>query len=788
MKPQHAWIVLLALVLAASCTRERTEIMLRIRTDMRQGRSGELGSFRLRVTSEGQTEPDHDRVYELGDGVTLPATLGLVPTSRRDARVDVEIEARDPSGSVLFTKRASAHYVPERTLLLEVDLADRCRDASAQSCGAGQSCGPSGCEAIARDPLPDFVDGVDASLPPTPPDAGVDACTAICDEVCVDTTSDVRHCGGCDNACTAPADASPTCVAGACGFECDDGLHECDSACVSDRSLDTCGTSCTPCPTTANGAPTCDATACSFLCDPGYRRTAGGCVPGPNVDPPRPIAPSSFARVTSLRPTFRWAPSPGSDGALVQVCQDRECTVVLAVQEASGGATSLRLDRELVLPASGSRRVYYRLFGRADDATGASPSATWSFVLPARDAGAATSFGSVYDFNGDGLSDLAVGSDGDRVQLYSGTSSGLATVATPLTQAAGSEFGVSVASAGDVDGDGYGDLVLGAPGIRRAYVYRGSSGGVSTSPIVLVGASGSDFGRAVAGAGDVNGDGYADVLVGAPAAGEALLFFGGATMDAAVDVTLSGSLASRFGAALTALDGDADGLSDVAIGAPAEGAVYVFRGAATLSAAIPSTSAAVALTGSSIEQFGAALAGGLDVNGDGRSDLLVGSPGAATGEPGVRLYLGTSEVVSTTAARAWAFPGAGSGPTDFGAALHAAGDVNRDGYDDWVAGAPRVATAYVFRGQDPDGEEAPAATYAFGLSSRFGAAVTGPGDVNGDGYDDTVVGAPGLQSVTLYLHTASGLADSGASLSGPAVGFGTALAALCAPALAEEPT
>src|SRR5690606_14926750 len=292
-------------------------------------------------------------------------------------------------------------------------------------------------------------------------------------------------------------------------------------------------------PTTANGVATCDGTACGFMCDPGFRRTSGGCVPGPNVDPPRPIAPLNFSRVTSLRPTFRWELGAGSDGALVQVCQDRECTIVLATQEATGGATSLRLDSELVLPASGSRRLWFRLFGRSDDATGASPSTTWSFVLPARDAEQSTSFGTVYDFNADGHADLAVGSEGDRVQLFTGTSTGLVSVPTALTQAAGSEFGVSVAAAGDVDGDGYGDLVLGAPGIRRAYVYRGSAAGVSTSPITLVGASGSDFGRAVAGAGDVNGDGYADGLVGAPDAGEALLFFGGPTMDSVVDVSFS---------------------------------------------------------------------------------------------------------------------------------------------------------------------------------------------------------------------------------------------------------
>ena len=778
------WVVLLVATLASSCTRDRTQLMLRIRTDMTQGPSGELGSIRVEVTSEGEPEPALDAVYELGTGATLPATLALVPATQREGLVEIAIEARDPSGATMFTRRAAARYVPERTLLLDVVLAARCRDAGAQSCPNEQSCGLGGCEPILVADLPDFVEDMDASLPPHDADdggvVGVDACTAMCEGACVDTTTNIGHCGRCDNACTAPAGATPTCASSECGFECDDGLHACGEACVSSTSLDSCGTSCTPCPTTTDGLPTCDGTACGFLCNPGFRRTAGGCVPGPNVDPPRPIAPASFGRVTSLRPTFRWALSAGTDGALVQVCEDRGCTSVLASREAGGGATSVRLERELIVPSTGSRRLYFRLFGRSGDATGASPSPTWSFVLPARDAGTDTSFGAALDFNGDGLSDLAVGSQADRVQLYTGTATGLATVATPLTQAAGSEFGVSVASAGDVDGDGYADLILGAPGIRRAYIYRGSAGGISTTPITLVGASGSDFGRAVAGAGDVNRDGYADVLVGAPGAAEVLLYFGGPTIDGAVDVTYSGPTLSRFGAALAALDGDADGYGDIAIGAPAEGKAYVFRGAATLSPAVASTSASATLTGSPIEEFGASLAGALDVDGDGHADLLVGSPGAASGSAGVRLYLGGSGGVATSEARAWAFPGSGS-TSDFGAALHAAGDANRDGYDDFLVGAPGVASAYVFRGRAPDGEDTAAATYSIGLASRLGAAVTSTGDVNGDGYDDSVIGAPGQQSATLYLHTASGLASSGASLSSASAGFGTALAALCLP-------
>src|SRR5690606_12863063 len=144
------------------------------------------------------------------------------------------------SGATMFTKRAAARYVPERTLLLDVVLAHRCRDEAARSCPNDQSCGLEGCEPILVTDLPDFVEGVDASLPTHRNDGGVgvDACTAVCDGECVDTSSDPSHCGSCDNACTAPPGATPTCDSGECGFECDDGLHLCGDACVSSTSLE----------------------------------------------------------------------------------------------------------------------------------------------------------------------------------------------------------------------------------------------------------------------------------------------------------------------------------------------------------------------------------------------------------------------------------------------------------------------------------------------------------------------------------------------------------------------
>lgn len=133
------------------------------------------------------------------------------------------------------------------------------------------------------------------------------------------------------------------------------------------------------------------------------------------------------------------------------------------------------------------------------------------------------------DLNGDGYADVVVGVPGIAalgtscsVLVYAsgGTSGTPSSPTTTITGASSSQFGVSVAAAGDVNGDGYGDLVVGANNAYAAYLYAGSSTGVSTTAntISYSGAdTNDDFGIAVAG-GDVNGDHYSDVMVAADTA------------------------------------------------------------------------------------------------------------------------------------------------------------------------------------------------------------------------------------------------------------------------------
>ena len=129
--------------------------------------------------------------------------------------------------------------------------------------------------------------------------------------------------------------------------------------------------------------------------------------------------------------------------------------------------------------------------------------------------------------NNDGYADVIVGADRynswqGRAYVYIGTVSGVhATPSVTLTGEVGSAFGYSVGTAGDVNNDGYADVIVGAnqysSDTGRAYLYHGGVGGLSATPSVTLIAenSGDYFGYSVGTAGDVNNDSYADVIVGA---------------------------------------------------------------------------------------------------------------------------------------------------------------------------------------------------------------------------------------------------------------------------------
>ena len=164
-----------------------------------------------------------------------------------------------------------------------------------------------------------------------------------------------------------------------------------------------------------------------------------------------------------------------------------------------------------------------------------SPTPNW--IAESNQAGALFGYpvSTAGDVNGDGYADVIVGAqnydaagttDAGRAYVYFGSASGLSTTPNWIATGdqAGDQFGVAVDTAGDVNGDGYADIIVGAytydngeTDEGRAYVYYGSPSGPSVTPdwMAEVNHTGAYFGSYLGTAGDVNGDGYADVIIGA---------------------------------------------------------------------------------------------------------------------------------------------------------------------------------------------------------------------------------------------------------------------------------
>jgi hypothetical protein len=397
----------------------------------------------------------------------------------------------------------------------------------------------------------------------------------------------------------------------------------------------------------------------------------------------------------------------------------------------------------------------YLFWGFADD-PGTAPSWNGTGSQPFGSFASSVAQG---DWNGDGYDDVAVrgtqaGGFG-AVYVYSGSLSGLN--AAP-SWAHGSEpganaYGYAVANAGDVNGDGYEDLLVGSFG--AVYLYYGSAQGLSSSPGWMA-TGNATFGAAAASAGDVNGDGFADLIVGAQTyqgAGAAYLYLGSTngpstTADWSV---VSGHANEYFGCAVASCgDVNGDGRSDIVIGARGrtldqtnEGAAYVFYGSSSMS----TTPDVVLQQTSANAAFGYAVASAGDVNGDGFSDVVIGAPSASGGAGSVFVYMGSSSGLNPTAVSQFT----GNQATAALGTSVASGDLTGDGYSDLILGAPGENTsdggaasgvAYVLVGSRFGVYPYPTEIHGPQASDDFGFALAGGGDTNADGFNDIIVGAP----------------------------------------------
>ena len=436
--------------------------------------------------------------------------------------------------------------------------------------------------------------------------------------------------------------------------------------------------------------------------------------------------------------------------------------------------------------------------------------AAWTAESDQADAHFGTSVAPAGDVNGDGFSDVLVGAPGydsgqtdeGRAYLYLGSASGLA--ATPAWTAEsdqeGAQFGTSVAPAGDVNGDGYSDILVGAPlydngqvDEGRIYLYLGSASGLAATAAWTAESdqASAGFGFSVQTAGSVNGDGYADIVVGAPYydngqndEGRAFLYLGSASGLAALPAWTAESdqIASNFGVSVgTAGDVNGDGYADVLVGAPwydngqsDEGRAYVYMGSASGLAATPAWTAESNQTSifNDGTLFGLSVSTAGDVNGDGYADVIIGCPHYDNGqrnEGRAFVYLGSASGLGATAA--WTAE-SNSPDAEFGYSVSTAGDVNGDGYADVLVGSElnEIAQldegrAYLYLGSSSGLAVAPTWTAESGqISAFFGASVATAGDANGDGYSDVVVGANYYDNgqtdegrAYLYLGSASGV-------------------------------
>ena len=325
------------------------------------------------------------------------------------------------------------------------------------------------------------------------------------------------------------------------------------------------------------------------------------------------------------------------------------------------------------------------------------------------------------------------------------------------------QFGLRVDSAGDVNGDGFGDVIIGAEDFENGefeegavFVVLGSASGLSAWPAWFVEGNqvGANFGRAVAAAGDVNGDGFDDVLVGARLfdtgetdAGRAFLYLGSATgLSPSPAWTAEGNQATAlFGYRVdSAGDVNDDGYADIIVvernAAGAAGRVHVFHG----SPAGPSLSADWTVDGDQPFAPLEAAAGAGDVNGDGFSDVIVAAPrlDTPTDQAG-RAYVYLGSASGLAGSPVWTADGAAA-ETFFGQVVAGAGDVNGDGFSD-----------VVLSGYDPDSPDDTGRVDVyfgapFGVEAAPGWTVVGEQD--NDLFGARVASAGGLQCRRVLRH------------------------------------
>ena len=408
------------------------------------------------------------------------------------------------------------------------------------------------------------------------------------------------------------------------------------------------------------------------------------------------------------------------------------------------------------------------------------------------------------DVNNDGYSDILISKNRNAALFYGGNPMDTIPDLIFEDENGSGSFGYienQHTRAGDVNNDGFDDLIIGSRNF--AYIFFGGSNMDAKADIVLKGQQESDmFGFYLSSAGDFNNDGFDDVIVGASGfdlngydTGRAYVFFGGTEMDTIPDMIMTGEHEQdQFGSTVSdAGDLNMDGFSDILVAAyhyenkdKDWGRVYIYFGSA-----VPDTTADLIIDGSNgcsggdINKDGYSdlivnnsiywgsakmdnlvdarfentyrFAGSGDYNNDGFADIIIGKPndnsnGEYSGK--VSVFFGRSQLKSEPDA---VFYGAKSNDY-FGASVSTAGDLNNDGFDDFVIGAEgndengsNVGSAYIYFGRETVSNSPDLTLAGNNKDGNFGSTISFAGDVNSDGFDDLIIGGFSTNQAQLYL-------------------------------------
>lgn len=414
------------------------------------------------------------------------------------------------------------------------------------------------------------------------------------------------------------------------------------------------------------------------------------------------------------------------------------------------------------------------------------------------------------DINGDGYADLAAGAPGysaaaNKGAVYIFYSSGTAGISSGNASSAGrmisgqspsDQFGYAV-TVGDFNGDGYADIAAGAPGATgskgKVHIFLssgpsgiGANSAASSDSTILGGSSNDRLGTALT-VGDVNGDGYADLIIGAynypSSTGNGIVYIFHSSSSGISASAVSSASASipgtsnfdNFGMYISAGDVNGDGFCDLGVGASGYpggslyGAAYVFLSAGSSGITVSSAASANTLIagGASGDLAGVSIALG-DINGDGYADLSVGAAGYSTNKG--RIYLFYSS--GSSGITAGNFTGAsstvtGAGNSDRFGFISVTADLDLDGYSELLVGAKGYSggvnngAAYIFTssGSGISASSAGSGKIIPGSSAsdQLGYFIY-TGDFNGDGYRDMAVSAYGYftNSGAVYIFHSAG--------------------------------